>query len=328
MTKSDNIWVLTDFRIGNSVQAIALADSLDEKYEIKNLEYNFFAKLPNFLLGKSIFHIKNKEILKTDTPPKMIISSGRRCAKVAEYLKSIFPDTKLIQIMKPSTNPEIFDMIILPQHDVFEASNEVKSRVIRTIGSLNNIKDRIKKYKALPRKYSSMKSFIGVLIGGNTKDYSFSKKDAEELCKSIENAVSYNDIPAFITFSRRTPDFMKKMFEKVFKWPNIIYDPTVETNPGNNPYIGILKFADYVVMTCDSVSMCSEVASSGKPAYIYCPNGFESKKHKYLLQQIIDLEIAKPFSPTTGKLENYKYKPLDEISKVAKHVKKNIVNSA
>lgn len=323
MTKSNNIWVLTDFRIGNSVQAIALADSLGEKYEIKKLEYNFFAKLPNFLLGKTIVHIKNKNILDTKAPPKMIISSGRRCAKVAEYMKSLYPDTKLIQIMRPDTNPEIFDHIILPQHDVFDANDKVKSRVIRTIGSLNNIKERVKKYKALPRKYASMKSFIGVLIGGNTKEYSFSEKDAEELCKSIENAVLYNDIPAFITFSRRTPEFMKKMFEKTFKWPNIIYDPTIETNPENNPYIGILKYADYVVMTCDSVSMCSEVVSSGKPAYIYCPSGFESKKHKYLLQQLIDIEIAKPFSIATGKLEKYKYKPLDEIAKVAKQVKKS-----
>jgi uncharacterized protein len=324
MTKSISIWVLTDFRIGNSVQAIAVADALGQKCEIKNIEYNFLARLPNCLLGNRLCHVKNKDILNSDHPPKMIISSGRRCAKVAEYLKIKYPDAKLIQIMKPNINTEIFDLIILPQHDVFAAKDEEKSKVVRTIGSLNNIKARIAKYKDLPRKYSSMKRFIGVLIGGNTKEYSFSKKNAEELCRAIENAVSYNDIPAFITFSRRTPDHMKKLFEKSFKWPNIIYDPTVETKPENNPYIGILKHAEFVIMTCDSVSMCSEVASSGKPAYIYSPNGFESKKHKYLLQQLIDLEIARPFSTTTGKLETYKYKPLDEISKVAKYIKNNI----
>lgn len=321
MKNNAEIWVLTDFRIGNSLQGIALADAIGKKHEVKNIEYNFLAKLPNFLLGNSLLHVKNKNILKTNNPPKMVISSGRRCAKVAAYLKALYPDTKIVQIMKPDISPEIFDLIILPQHDVFSIKDEKKSQVLRSIGSLNNIKSRVKKYKELPRKYSSMKSFIGVLIGGNTKEYSFSKKDAEELCKAIENAVSYNDMPAFITFSRRTPDHMKEIFEKTFKWPNIIYDPTIETDPKNNPYIGILKLADYIIMTCDSVSMCCEVASSGKPAYIYCPEGFESKKHKYLLQQLIDLEIAKPFSPATGKLEKYKYKPLDELAKVAKHVK-------
>lgn len=324
MKNPADIWVLTDFRIGNSMQGIALADSLGKKYEVKNIEYNLLGKLPNFLLGNNLIHLKNKDILKTDQPPKIVISSGRRCAKVAGYLKKLYPKTKFIQIMKPNLRANIFDLIILPQHDVFNIQEEKKTHVIRTIGSLNNIKDRIKKYKDLPRKYSSMKSFIGILIGGDTKEYSFSKKDSEALCRSIENAVSFNDMPAFITFSRRTPKHMKEIFEKKFKWPNIIYDPAVETNPDNNPYIGILKHAEYVIMTCDSVSMCCEVASSGKPAYIYCPNGFNSKKHKYLLQQLIDLKIAKPFSQATGRLDNYKYKPLDEITKVAKYIKANM----
>lgn len=325
MKQSAEIWVLTDFRIGNSMQGIALADSLGKKYEVKNIEYNFLAKLPNFCLGSNLIHVKNKDILKSDHPPKMIISSGRRCAKTALYLKKKYPDVKIVQIMKPDVNPEKFDLIILPQHDVFNHKNENKTHIIRSIGSLNNIKQRIKQYKSLPRKYISMNNFIGILIGGDTKDYSFSKKDSEELSKSIENAISYNDMPAFITFSRRTPQHMKDIIEKNFKWPNIIYDPTVETNPNNNPYIGILKFADFIVMTCDSVSMCSEVASSGKPAYIYCPEGFASKKHKYLLQQLIDLEIAKTFSPATGKLEKYKYKALDEISQVKKYIKENLL---
>lgn len=319
----NNIWVLTDYRKGNSAQSIAIAEELGIGYETKYIEYNFIAKLPNFLLGKNAPHIKSvsKTMLIADSPPKLIISSGRRTAKVAEYLKKLYPDVKIIQIMKPNISQEIFDLIILPQHDVFSA--KPKCKVIRTIGALNNIKSKISKYKALPRKFISMKSFIGVLIGGDTKEYRFTKKDATQLCDYISNAASYNDKPALITFSRRTPKHVKKLFYKNLTWPNIIYDPTIDQS--ENPYIGILKFADSIILTCDSVSMISETASSGKPLYVYSPQKFTSKKHKYLLQQLVDLEIAKSCSATAGKMTKYKYKPLDELSKIVQYIKKNIL---
>jgi len=326
MTDKSNIWVLTDFRVGNSLQGIAIADSLNQNYEIKEIEYNALARLPNALLP-NLLHIKNKsrKQLIGKAPPKLIISSGRRCGKVAAILKKYYPDVKLVQVMKPDTNPDIFDLIILPQHDVFPANEGAKYHIIRTIGAINNIKQAISKFKKFPPCYASMKQFIGVLVGGNTKEYKFSQNDAVELCEAIKKSASYNDMPAFITFSRRTPAHLKKLFYKNFKWPHIIYDPAKEKNKELNPYIGILKKAKFIILTCDSVSMCSEVASSGKPNYIYCPNRFHSKKHKYMMQQLVDLKIAKVFSKSTGKFEPYKYAPLDEVLKVRDYIKQNFL---
>ena len=37
---------------------------------------------------------------------------------------------------------------------------------------------------------------------------------------------------------------------------------------GENPYFGLLGLADFLVVTCDSVNMVSEAASTGKPVYV------------------------------------------------------------
>ncbi len=329
MTSSEDIWVLTDFRTGNAVQAISLAEALGTGYVTKRMEYNILAKLPNILLGNNCAHLKHdsRKQLVTDHPPKLIISSGRRTALVAAYLKKKYPGTKLVQIMRPNINIDIFDALILPQHDAFNISPNSSCKLIRTIGALNNIEDRMEKYQDdILNKYPSMKSFIGVLIGGDTKDYKFSIKDSKELAIAVENAISYNGgIPAFISFSRRTPKHVKDIFNKIFSWPNILYDPTTESNQANNPYIGILKFAKFLILTCDSVSMCSEAASTGKPVYIYCPPKFNSKKHKYLIQQLIDLNIARNLTASTGIIEEYEYTTLKEVSKIAEYIHDKIL---
>lgn len=57
------IWILADNKIGSTKQAIALAEELKISYELKNVSYNMFAKLPNILLLIYPFHIK-KNFLK------------------------------------------------------------------------------------------------------------------------------------------------------------------------------------------------------------------------------------------------------------------------
>jgi mitochondrial fission protein ELM1 len=86
MTKK--AWILDDKRAGNKTQTTALAESLKLDYEIKKIEYNCLAKLPNILLF-GLMHIdkEKSDDLITCKIPDVIISAGRRCALVAAYLK-------------------------------------------------------------------------------------------------------------------------------------------------------------------------------------------------------------------------------------------------
>ena len=74
-----------------------------------------------------------------------------------------------------------------------------------------------------------------------------------------------------------------------------------------------MGLADAVVATCDSVSMASEAAATGKPVYIVDLEG-GSRKFDEFHQGLRDDGITRPF---TGTLETWTYAPLDDTAQVA-----------
>lgn len=120
----------------------------------------------------------------------------------------------------------------------------------------------------------------------------------------------------FISFSRRTPNSAKQIIKNKVPSLTIIYDPT-EEEAKPNPYFGMLAQADYIISTADSISMCSEAASTGKPLYIFCPSNFKSPKHLAFTQNLLELRIAKILDKSAMQLESYNYAPLNEVEKFA-----------
>lgn len=102
--------------------------------------------------------------------------------------------------------------------------------------------------------------------------------------------------------------------------------PNLEVSTVYNPYIAMLANAKYIISTADSISMCSEVASSGKPLYIFCPSNFNSSKHKIFIKQLVEQKIAKTFDESVTMLEEYSYKPLNEAERVAEIIKSLLKN--
>ncbi len=320
---SHNIWVLADNRAGNASQAIGLAEAIGAKFTIKKIVYNLLGHLPNFLIGKNDFYIDQFRSDALEPPyPKLIISSGRRTAPLALSIKRKSPSTKIIQIMRPSIGEEDIDLIILPQHDQNFSST---SNIYRTIGAINRITPQVLQEASVEFKehfpQSSLR-VISVMVGGSNKKYSFTKKDADSFVDIIEQLSINHAAQVFISFSRRTPDAIKENFYNKFPSPHYIYDPV---KGGYNPYLGMLTASDFIITTGDSISMCSDVVTSGKPSYIYIPPGFTSSKHNYFVQQLVDLELVRRLLPTTEILQSYKYKPLSEAENAAKYIKEYIL---
>jgi uncharacterized protein len=318
------IWVLIDNRIGNANQALALANRMGMPFEVKNIQCNKFAKLPNFILSLYPIHVKRSVLteLKSEELPDIIISSGRRTAVLALYLKKISNNKcKIIQIMRPDADPNQFAAIILPQHDKY---NYISPNVIRIIGALTDVGSKIPFAKAdFARAYSDVKNFVAVIIGGSNKKYSFTLKNAKELSDKIRIISETQRLSLFITFSRRTPKKVKKYFQEKFPLPNICYDP--EESVEKNPYPAILEEARFIITTTDSISMCSEAASTGRPIYVYQPKNFHLKKHKFFIQQLVDLGIARRIDEDTRHLKEYKYTPLSEVRRVVEIIQRDIL---
>ncbi len=317
------IWVLVDNRVGNANQAIVLAEKIGQPFEIKQINYNHFGKLPNSILSLFPIHVKSSVLkqLRSENIPDIIISAGRRTAALAVHLKKISNNkSKIIQIMRPNLDPKEFELIILPQHDVY---NYTLPNIVRILGALTNVQEKLPKVRdSFENKYPDIKNFIAVIIGGSTKNYKLTIENAQELSESLITVADSHSLALFITFSRRTPKNVKEYFQEKFPWPNICYDPE---SGESNPYPAILGSAEFIVSTPDSISMCSEAASTGKPIYIYRPDNFTLKKHNFFIQQLVDLGIVRRLDRNTNFLEPYNYEPLSEINKVVEIIQKDIL---
>ncbi|MCP5369873.1 MAG: mitochondrial fission ELM1 family protein [Rickettsiaceae bacterium] len=318
------IWVLTDNSKANSEQAIALAQKISDNYEIKQISYNNFSKLSNWILKLFPLHVKHSVFLELErsTPPDIIISAGRKTASLSAYLKKLYKSqnilVKNIQILRPSIKPKYFDIIILPQHDCF---NYVSPNIIKTIGSITNIKSHITEADYQFRQtYSALNKYIVLIIANDNRHYNIPLLEIEKLIISAEKLAQQNSMKLLVkidsVLSKKAQSYMRKICSS----PNIIY-----FNPENiAAYPAILKNAYHIIVTADSIYSCSEAVSSGTPVHIYIPQYLSSKKHKYFVQQLIDIGVARQFDLNINELESYPYIALNELSRVEKIIK-NII---
>ena len=310
------VWALTDNRAGNNSQTIGLAQKLSKNYHIKKISYNKLANLPNFLkFGKlvGINHDLKKQLIDVKSPD-IIISCGRKLAKIAVFLKKYHKNSFLVQIMNPNINFNKFDIIILPSHD----QNYKNTNIIRSFGALTKIDNQkleleYQKFSDLLKDISRPK--ITLLLGGSSRKKKFTPKIAvrlREICQNITNNMRGN---LLILDSRRTDEFILKEFKDNLNCDHRIFKYD-KTKP--NPYLAILKDSDYIIATGDSISICSEIASLDKPIYIFSEPEFCSKKHLKFHQNLFDNNYAKKLEEDLQILENYSKNILDETSRISK----------
>ena len=87
-------------------------------------------------------------------------------------------------------------------------------------------------------------------------------------------------------------------------------------------YLSALSISDYIVVTCDSTSMISEAAITGKPIYVAQMN---TKKNNLRFQkffsQFKQLNIIKDL---TDKIDLWSYDKLDEVNRISPIINEKI----
>jgi uncharacterized protein len=319
MSSNKTVWVLTDNRAGNSKQAVALAEILGLPYKIKKLKYNFLAKLPNFLkFGFLGITTASERSLKGN--PDVVISSGRRTATIALALKKRC-DSQILQIMNPGISLKHIDVLILPHHDK-KPKEKYLTKTLFIHGALTHndmcvIQDHSKvwedKFQNFPKPH------IAVLLGGKSKNTNFTRINAKTLARLLLKMAEKIGGSLLITTSRRTPRASIEALEQQLKLQKTIpyYLYNFHESSTANPYLGLLGISDKIVVTGDSVSMCSEAVQTLKPVYVFSEVNMISKKHKKYLDHLFAKGVASPLH------ENYKpFEPKTTISNI--NLKKKI----
>ena len=95
-------------------------------------------------------------------------------------------------------------------------------------------------------------------------------------------------------------------------------------NVDKKAYLSSLKLADHIVVTCDSTSMISEAAITGKPIYIaQMPPIKRNYRFKKFFELFKSLNIVKDLE---NSVVEWNYKKLNETDRISSYIKEKLKN--
>ena len=304
--------LLTEGMHGMISQVEGLAKALDIDYIHQKVELNKFTKfLPPKITPVSNLFFKNFKIPEFD----LIISCGRKSVIPSIYLKkNSKKKITNIHIQDPKVSLKNFDYIIVPEHDGIEGKNVITSK-----GAIHYLtSDEIKKNSNyLTEMLNKDKEYLLLILGGPNKYYDYNEKNLLGIFEKIQKLTIKNRLQAIIIPSMRTPQNIIDLAHKFFGEENLIIK-----NVDKKAYLSGLAIAKFIIVTCDSTSMISESALTGKPIYIA---EIPSKKDDYRFRQFRDLfKKLNIIKTLDNNLETWKYEILDETNKIAKLLKNKL----
>lgn len=327
MAKDDKILIIADDRVGTYSQAVALAEESGLKYQIIQQKYNFLKFLPNFIFSKSLIRIKNesKELLRNlDFTPTYIISAGRKSASTALFLQNFFQKKsqiklKIIQILKPEINFNLFDWVLIPYHDRIEKKFQNNKNIINFIGSLSkNPKIILKNLNQdfVNKIQNFSKPLIVVLVGGSTKSFDFPLNSVQNLFNFAKKIAKDFNSSIHILNSRRTSKNINDFLQKNSNDSIFFYDYNLLKN--QNPYYDFIYHSDIIIASGDSISMISEVCSLSKKIIIFNDGFITSKKHQKFIEFMVENKYSLSAQSSLDEINSFKGKALNECEKICK----------
>ncbi|MGC9066102.1 MAG: ELM1/GtrOC1 family putative glycosyltransferase [Candidatus Ratteibacteria bacterium] len=301
------ILVLDDGIPGNTNQSVGVAEATGYQFHILSVKF----KGPSYKLPrrKGSTKIASKiigELLKFRTHrcaemffrifsktkiPKekfdIVISAGSFLAPVNLIIARKLC-ARSICIMTPETVPlKQFDLLIVPIHDIVRYPFLTKLKnIFVTTGAPNRVNARLlecAKSTMLNELKIPEKSKIGVIIGGNDQNYVMDIVWANKLL-SLLKMLAEKGFVFFLTTSRRTPVNVVYFLKEETVGENFVYRefPGISSD---SHYFGILATCDILFVTEDSITMMSEVCSTGKPVIVL---GTGRKRKKIVFDTTIE----------------------------------------
>jgi len=290
----------------SQVEGLARALGLTYKHQSIGLK-PFWNLLPPKLTPISENLVKEKFVCDS----KVIISCGRKSVIPSIALKKrLGKEIFTIHIQDPKVSLKYFDLIISPEHDNIKGDNVLTTKGAIHYLTKKEIKDNLNYLNVNKEK----KKLVAFIIGGPNKYYNYNDQAIQQLFTKIKTLFTPDKYKIIIVPSYRTPEkIIKKAFD-TFNFNHIVIK-TVD----KKAYLSALALADISVVTCDSTSMISEAAITGKPVYIAMmkPNK-NIRRFKKFYSLLTDLGITRELKDS---VEEWSYESLNEVNRVAPIIK-------
>ena len=304
--------LLTQGMHGMISQVEGLAKALGLSYKHQKIELkSFWNLIPPKISPISENLVKNKFVCDC----KVIISCGRKSVIPSIALKKRLGNEIFnIHIQDPKVSFKHFDLIISPEHDNLNGEN-----IINTTGAIHYLtkKEILDNSQYLGIEKDKRRELAAFIIGGPNKYYNYSEKHIHELFNKVKTLFTPDKFKIIVIPSYRTPENILKIAFNTFN-----DDHHVIKTIDKKAYLSALAISNYIVVTCDSTSMISEAAMTGKPIYIA---SILPKKNDKRFQRFRNLFRELNITRNLGEeIENWNYEKLDETNRVAKILKSKI----
>ncbi|PRQ32444.1 putative mitochondrial fission protein ELM1 [Rosa chinensis] len=252
--------------------------------------------------------------------PILAVACGRDTISIVSSIRRLASENIfVVQIQHPRLHLNRFDLDFTPKHDYYPLTPESQKQVpqflrgwitpreppdrhvVLTIRALHQIDATALRnaasawrdeFAALP------KPLLVVNIGGPTSNCRYGVDLAKQLTTYLLSVLVSNFVTKELGGN-----------PKVYTWDG--QEP--------NPHMGHLAWVDAFVVTADSVSMISEVCSTGKPVYLM---GAEHCKWKLcdFHKSLKERGMVRPFTGLENISESWSYPPLNETAEAASRV--------
>lgn len=308
------VWTVTDGKAGMAVQVEGVAQALGFPFHVKQVN----ARGPWRALAPWIGPDPRDRFGRTDSQfalpfPDIALATGRLSIPVIRAIKRASPQTFTVVIQDPRCDARA-DLIALPEHDALTGSN-----VIRTLTAPHTFSPvKLARLRAnTPKQLAGLRGHKTVVVlGGPNKVYKFTEADSEHLATSLAS-LAHGNVSFLVTASRRTPEHtIAAVSRAIAQAPHIIWN-----GKGENPYERWLAHGDAFVVTADSVNMTGEACVTGKPVYVFHPEG-GSKKFERFHENLRRYGATKPLPERLENLESWTYTPLDSAAQIAEEIRR------
>lgn len=300
-------WIVTNGAAGFEVQALGIAEALGVTPIVKRVNqpapWRWMAPWGPVIEQGGV----------TAPWPDLVIASGRQAIPFARMIRRRSQGRSFVAVLQdPRVPPSWFDFVWAPAHDRLNGPNVLSTIVSPHRITAQRLSDEAERIAAnishLPHPR------VAVLLGGTNGVYRFDAAAADRLGAQLaELSVRYG-AGLMVTPSRRTGQTQADIIrERIKEVPSAMW-----SGKGPNPYFGYLGHADAIVVTCDSVNMIGEAASTGKPVHVVELDG-GSARSKRFLDAIYAYGAARPFK---GNLETWRYEPLNATEEIADAIRR------
>ena len=312
MTKLKGI-LLTEGMHGMISQVEGLAKALDLKFMHEKIELSSFWRLiPPSLTPAKNFVFKNN----INKDFNIVISCGRKSVIPSIYLKQKYKNKIMnIHIQDPKVALDNFDFVVVPEHDGLEGKNVLKSK-----GAIHYLRDNeLEENKGYLKSRINKEKLVSLIVGGPNKYYDYNKEIIDEVFTKIKDNFIREGYQLIFIPSMRTPQSVIERAKNFFDEDQIIL-----TSIDKKAYLSSLKLADHIVVTCDSTSMISEAAMTGKPIYVaQMPSIKKNHRFQKFFQLFKSLNIIRDLEDS---IEVWNYEKLNETDKISVYIKEKFKN--